>query len=151
MGCDIHTVCEVKQAGGWSSVIDAFFVNYYSDIMGQPAKICSPFDFRNYNMFACLAGVRNNYHAAMPISEPKGLPDDASAHTMELYDDWIGDAHSASYLTLRELIEFDYSQQFGNSGKTYREIIGDIFFTHIEQMKELGGLDDVRVVFFFDN
>lgn len=152
MGCDIHIVCEVKQVGaGWVSVKDAIFDNHYADIIGQPAKTCSPFDFRDYDMFACLAGVRNDYHAAMPISEPKSLPNDASAYTMELYNDWIGDAHGASYLTLRELVEFDYSQQFGTSGKTYREIIGGKFFADIEKMKELGGLDDVRVVFFFDN
>mgnify|MGYP003418902227 CR=1 FL=1 len=87
--------------------------------------------------------------------------------------------HSYSYLTLRELIElkkektfrkqrviqatnmeglrvsipFDISLQEEAEGKevTYRDNLGEMYFTHLEDLKALGEPDDVRIVFWFDN
>jgi hypothetical protein len=106
------------------------------------------------------------------------LPED-SIYLSELVEDYIGNFnhrrddisddnyHSHSYLTLRELIEFDYDKTFWNRRITftgaslakegegtiisYRENLGEFFFTHLEELKQLGDLDDVRIVFWFDN
>lgn len=74
--------------------------------------------YRNYGLFAILANVRNNYGFACipmgskynPISLPKGFPEDASKNVAEYHELWGCDAHSATYLTLRELVEFDWDQ-----------------------------------------
>lgn len=109
-----------------------------------------------------------------PISEPTGIPHDVSEEVRHDYDKWGANAHSASSLTLRQLIEFDYDKEFWNrrvvkqtgpnswtgagtaeegEGKvlTYRENLGELFFKHLKELKEIGDPDDVRVVFWFDN
>lgn len=119
MGCDIHTIGQVRKNGQWTTVA--------TNIANEN---------RNYDDFAILANVRNGYGFAgsdtgegwTPISEPKGLPDD-----LELEDDtpnrygyveayvkvpeykyygdeirdtkWLGD-HSYSYHTLEEIEEY---------------------------------------------
>jgi hypothetical protein len=86
--------------------------------------------------------------------------------------------HSYSYLTLKELLDFDYNQTFedrrsekityfkeggilynGNhiveEGEgisiTYKDHLGESFFEHIEILKTLGEPENVRIVFYFDN
>ena len=158
MGCDIHSFAERrnKQTNKWEKV-------------GE-----NPFDWRSYSMFAFLAGVRNYDHCE-PLSEPKGLPNDISDEVKEEYGD--GDGwyyHSASFLTAKELLDFDYDKTFWNrrvtkqtssnswngaslaeerEGKvlTYRENLGESFFTHLNELKELGEPEDIRIVFWFDN
>lgn len=89
------------------------------------------------------------------------------------------DYHSYSHLTLKELMEFDYEKTFWNrrvirttyredgsvSGSngaclaeegegeiiSYRNNLGEMFFTHLEELKSLGEPDDVRIVFWFDS
>jgi len=69
---------------------------------------------RWYELFSILADVRNFDEPKFnPISKPKGLPDDVSDKVWELYHE-AADAyypHSESYLTLRELLEFDWEQE----------------------------------------
>ena len=131
-------------------------------------------------MFGILAGVRASIH---PIKNPTyKLPEDCSVEVKKNYEVWEGDGHSASYLTARELVEFDFNQDLRNSDQeqpistrrvllektiiesenfkddeliyTYYDFIGGLdsmFFTHIKELAELGDLDDVRIVFWFDN
>lgn len=73
---------------------------------------------RNYNLFSILANVRNGRGFAgvktgegfNPISEPKGVPKDASTIYQEQVESWDCDGHSHSYLTLKELKEYDWNQ-----------------------------------------
>jgi len=75
-------------------------------------------DERCYNTFAILAGVRNGRGFAgcktgegfSPISSPKGIPSDASREYRDEAKRWNGDGHSHSYLTLKELLEYDWQQ-----------------------------------------
>ena len=168
MGCDIHSIAEVRENGKWTAVtkdvfpLDEWDREYYKKDGGS-----SPFDWRSYSMFAFLAGVRN-YDRCNPLSEPRGMPNDASEEAREMEEFWLGDGHSHSYLTLKELLEFDYDQTFWNrrlmkdgngaalaeeGGRivTYRENLGRQFFAHLEALSSLGGPEDVRIVFFFDN
>lgn len=157
MGCDIHTYVERRLASGQWERVD-----------GE-----APFDWRSYTHFGFLADVRN-YSATVPIADPRGFPKDASAAVAEEYEAWGPDAHTPSWLLVRELAEFDYdhvtndrrvmrqvglrSWDGGVTGEphegvvmTYREFLGDHFLRDVEQLKTLDDPDSVRVVFWFDN
>lgn len=104
MGCDIHSVAQVRKNGKWTSLV--------ADVGG---------DDQNYNTFAVLADVRNGHgFAGSPtgdawpvIAQPRGTPDDfpmdGTDHTAISDGDgdpvWMGD-HSHSWLTLAEMLEF---------------------------------------------
>jgi hypothetical protein len=83
-------------------------------------KSVSPYDGRNYDLFAMLADVRNGRGFAgcntgdgfTPISEPKGVPDDASAYYKWQANRYGVDGHSHSWLTLAELKAYDWHGQF---------------------------------------
>lgn len=148
MGCDIHSQAERRVGGAWKK-----FQDY------------EPFDWRSYGMFAFLAGVRN-YSAITPISEPRGIPDDAD---IEMQRD-VGD-HSYSWLSVDELLSFDYDAKMKDrrvrrqiaenvwSGAvtcepgegammTYREFLGPAFFEELDKLKNMGA---ERIVFGFDS
>lgn len=185
MGCDIHSFAEVKRKNKWEKVNDEIFPDYGEN------KTIEPFAWRSYSMFAFLADVRNYDHCE-PISELKGVPIDSEwLNSPSKYqevdfgsekikvktnlDDFNEsyDYHSASYLTLKELLDFDYNKTFwnrrisrtvGNSTNgaalaeegeeeivSYRENLGESFFEVIKVLEELGKPEDVRIVFWFDN
>ena len=84
------------------------------------------YDGRNYNLFAILANVRNGYGFAgietgsgfNCIQEDRGLPEDVSNEVeTELDDEYL---HNIGYITLRELVEFDWNQTTTHYG-TVRE------------------------------
>lgn len=179
MGCDIHIFVERKKNDKWVHYNRKHFSSLWEKETGE--KENSPFDWRSYGMFGFLAGVRYSY--IKPIKEPAyTIPDDASEYVKKQFEQWQGDGHSHSFLTVRDLIEFDYNQDLREPGddfsinsrrvlfekihkkntdfdlegmdKTYYDFLGGpdaIFFTHINELAELGGLDDVRIVFWFDN
>lgn len=92
MGCDIHGNLEVKEEGKWK------FIEEIPNV-------------RSYDMFGILAGVRN-YVNAMPISEPRGCPEDISDGTNKKLEHWDFDGHSHSWLTYRDFLVYDWSQVF---------------------------------------
>lgn len=153
MGCDIHSFIEVFEAGEW---------NYYGENFT---------DGRSYGIFGFLADVRN--YSEVPVLSPrKGFPKDICPFTEQQFAD--GEIHSKSYLTLKELLDFDYDQEFedvrctvqaskncwSGAGKskpgqgkktTVREFLGGWFFRELENMKNVGPPDKVRMVFGFDS
>lgn len=177
MGCDIHSFVEVKKDGKWIKD-DAEQFPCYKSLDSEP------FGTRCYSMFGFLADVRN-YSNCPVIHKPKGLPidsdylneyvnpdDDKYCRPLrdELYDCGY---HSHSYLSVAELLAFDYDQKFedlrceetiGNvtncaaiakpgNGEitTVREFLkSSYFFEHLEILKTLGHPDNVRVVFYFN-
>lgn len=74
---------------------------------------------RNYSLFSILANVRNGYGFAgvdtgdgfMPISMPKGLPHNVSDMVAEQSDSWGVDGHSHSFLSVRELDDYEWNNQ----------------------------------------
>lgn len=90
MGCDIHTHVEMKKENKWIHI----------------DEVPEEFEKRNYSTFSILAGVRSSFNVK-PISEPKGIPEDASKETKANIEKWNGDGHSHSHLTLKELDTFD--------------------------------------------
>jgi hypothetical protein len=153
MACDIHVWAERREDGCW-------------EVVG-----CMPeaLETHDYGMFGFLAGIRN-YSAVTPIAECRGLPQDASVGVREALQDCDG-AHSASWLSLEELLSFNYDQitedrrvereigPIGIDGRaiaepgggqrtTYREFLGDRFLQALEELKAAGA---ERIVFWFDN
>lgn len=131
MGCDIHTMAEVRRKDyskdadengnypyreRWSAITADVFENPYfiekRKIDEQNTPYTSiPYSGRNYDLFAVLADVRNGYGFAgsptgdriEPIADPRGVPDDASKRWVKYVERWGADLHSTSYFTLAEL------------------------------------------------
>lgn len=183
MGVDITSFAEVRTGGKWIKVEEDIFPEYKH-------MSSEPFGWRSYAIFGFLADVRN-YSESPVICEPRGLPYDSeylnsvspyaydinpmSGQSIPLNEretvrhDVSGWA--CSYLTLKELLDYDYDQQiedrrctitegnvsFGGNicepgqGKkmTMMEFLGDHFFEHITILQSLGEPEDVRVVFWF--
>lgn len=119
MGCDIHCFVEKKIDGKWEQ-ITGFVSDYYdpnNDYFSSDRfkNADSPIYGRNYTLFALLADVRNGYGFAgidtgdriTPISSPKGLPDDVSEHIRTESDSWDCDGHSHSWLTVKEILDYN--------------------------------------------
>jgi hypothetical protein len=153
MGCDIHVFGEKRGDNG------AF----------QSVDIEGAFGNRSYSSFAFFAGVRN-YSGVTPIAKPRGFPEDAATDTRQEFELWDSDAHNPSWLTIEELLAFDYSAtiedrrvtvprpygydhggtcgQGGGVKMQWREYLGEGFFRDLEEVKALGA---ERIVFWFDN
>lgn len=153
MGCDIHAYVEqCDENGTWT----------------HTPELPDVFDYRNYNLFGWLVGVRN-YSAVPPIAEPRGLPTGVSEVVQADLREWDSDAHSVSWLSLDELQAFDYDAtvedrriKVGNSGAhtaepgggtmtTYRDFLGTSYFADLERLVLAAERGPVRVVFWFDN
>ena len=152
MGCDIHSHAETQEGGRWVGLdVEAF-------------------EGRDYGFFGWLANVRN-YSDMTPIAAGRDFPADASAEAAKHYDAWSGDAHSASWVSVDELLAVDYDQpvedrrttkQLGpnfwtggatcapGEGKTQtlREFLGPGFFVALKRLQDA---EAGRVVFWFDN
>lgn len=168
MGCDIHMHVEYRP--------DAFYVNkkpgwvsgdYYRlcyDGLIQPRYVCTDFcGDRNYWLFSVLADVRND-GTFVYIDRPRGLPNDISEVVRNEFEPWSWDAHSCSYLTLKELIDFYEEHIDDEEGEIVLPLITKIK----ERADELGLIytfswegngsdkaysksDNIRIVFWFDN
>lgn len=127
MGCDIHSYAEVRnERGVWKKVGPVFNSSYYDP--QRPTQTLSdgyvlnasmtdtPYQSRNYTLFAILADVRNgNRFASMkrckevfPLFKARGIPTDASKGYKAIVSDWGVDGHSHSYATLAELQVVDW-------------------------------------------
>lgn len=110
MGTDIHLAVEARENGVWINKTP--FKNDHGYLSNYPNGY---YDDRNYNLFAILANVRNGYGSAgvitgsgfNPISSPRGVPEDADPQVRE----WaLNGDHSKSYVTLKELLDYDWTQ-----------------------------------------
>lgn len=137
MGCDIHIMAEVKRNGKWEKNVKEIFGNPWHDkdnLQWGPELVDTPPDGRNYDWFSVLANVRNGYGFAGVrtgsgfdvISEPKGVPKDASPEWLEVVERWSVDMHSKSWLTVDELESFNWDQTSDKEGvitlKQYSEL-----------------------------
>lgn len=112
MGCDIHMKCEYLNHNDVWADCDYYKRNPYYDANetdGEEELLTVPIaDGRDYDLFAILANVRN-YGETEYISNPKGVPDDCNEHIRADIDMWDLSGHSHSYLTLRELVDWQNS------------------------------------------
>lgn len=168
MGCDIHMYVEYKiNSKDNSTWRCGDYFKVYDPLSEIPTmKRIELYGDRNYSLFAVLADVRN-YDLVEYIAEPKGLPDDATEYVKQEYSNWGSDAHSCSYFTLQELIDY-------HNEHDQRDFLGhDILKPLINRLKlradELDVIwnfewdnsftrdvaykksDNIRIVFWFDN
>ncbi len=135
MGCDIHFHIEVKLEGEW---------RHYSHIW-LPS---------NYSIFAKLAGVRN-YDEVTPVSEPKGLPVDATY--MTIFDSKRDNYHDFSWLNMDEIDEFEawwagrYDNKWIECELYHCYLFGNTFTGWRKYKDNYNKIEDVRFVFWFDN
>lgn len=94
MGCDIHFAVEHKRKFDWEVVPHITY------------------DERNYEAFGILAGVRGD--GFPPISPPKGEPHDLSEELRD--DDVRGSDHSVTWLSVDEIVAYDWAQTATLSG-----------------------------------
>jgi hypothetical protein len=87
----------------WDNVTQEEEEAAFKVIDNHPATL-----FRNYALFAILADVRNTF-GVIPISSPKGIPRDTS-ETVILEFESHEEVHSASWLSLKEIIDFNWRQ-----------------------------------------
>jgi len=152
MSCDIYAFAERRTQGDKFELI----------------PMARPFSFQNYELFGWLAGVRNV--AGLPVvSEPRGVPKDASAEVAAEFDRWIPDAHDASWLAIDELLSIGFDQPVEDrrvmrelavgvfqcqstatpgqgTMSTFGKLFGDDFFESVAMLKAVGA---ARVVFWF--
>ena len=122
MGCDIHFYVEKRNSEGkwesadaWTIQKDTTTERGVRKFVQYTEALCHS---RNYNLFAILANVRNGVGFAdcdtgdgfQPIDRPRGLPEDVSIDVREMSDSWGSDGHSHSYLTVDELLKYDWTQ-----------------------------------------
>lgn len=146
MGCDIHLHIEMKVKGKWL---------HYG---------CPHVD-RDYDLFAMMANVRNRGHI-IPISKPRGFPpDDISTITSICFENEKHDAHSISWLNKEEIdmltVWYDNRNVAGLS-KSFNDISENewrcwnyhgikTYLCGNNITSKVKGIDDVRLVFWFDN
>lgn len=150
MGCDIHAHTEVRNADGkWVCTTADTFEVVEKDGYQQVNLQESPDIGRDYWLFALLHdGLRGSWDSSF---QGKGFPEDASSEVEQDYTAWDTDAHSPSYLTLKELKE-KAMELLVHPNDTQREP-ADSLTGLIYDMGFDGTLspDDVRIVFWFDN
>ena len=155
MGCDIHIVVERNWICKW--------VGMHTDrgiprggYNGEGADWFSPdIGRRDYPFFARLAGVRGDG------PEPLGLPHDPSDLTLVLAKEWEGSGHSFSYLPLKEFAgrwcagdaEFlatMTAERLKGERRAYARLLDRASIGVFSAYDDMD-VDDVRIVFWFDN
>jgi hypothetical protein len=152
VGCDIHCYAEQKVRGGWRMMRGKY-----------------PIRRRDYRIFAFLADVRND-EGIPPIAQPRDLPDDISDGVVAGFEK-CDDAHSISWLSVSELLDYDYDrivtveerravmashhEYWGGAvmaeeveAVAVRELLGKDFFDELQELKTCGA---ERIVFWFDH
>jgi hypothetical protein len=127
MGCDIHLYTDKRIDGVWKP-IDSFERDTpdNNNPNGYLFSKGGLYKGRNYDLFAILANVRNGHGFAgvktgagfNPIAQPKGVPADATVEYREIVEQWGSDGHSHSYFTLRDLLDYDWTQTTQKEGFT---------------------------------
>jgi len=136
MGTDIHTVTQIfnQKNQQWETMEVGFFEN------------------RNYDNFYLLGGVRANNQLYTPIAQDRGIPQDFVYKTsFDVYvpfkdkEIYFG-FHSFSWLTLEDLLNYDYKQCGPN----------DVESELLPRLKKIAEVFDlkpnmIRFVFGFDS
>lgn len=170
MGCDIHSLFERRNPDGtWESVLDT---NPTPDDLERHTWACAdardmdlpdPLMYktywdRDYLVFALLAGVRN-YWGVTPIAPPKrGVPADASGEYLRLVEQWEGDGHNHTWVSLEEVFDNTWHTRTikGDShipdGTTYLSLaVGFMALAWDVLQEQKVHPRDLRLVMFFDN
>ncbi len=110
---------------------------------------------RNYDMFGFIFGVRRDrpeeQYGCPAIAPNRGIPENADGYpTKSEYTEMESDAHSASYITLKEIHDIDWSKPQGSIA----QFVKDNGFAELIKVMEVfddGSGENVRLVVWFDN
>lgn len=141
MGCDIHMHVEYRPTHGNPGYLWRSGDYYKMHYRGNREAEYTVTDFcgdRDYWLFAVLADVRNDGSFTY-IDGPRGLPKDISEDVKREFDPWTYDAHSMSYLTLQEIIDFYDEHQ--------DEKEGEVLYSLINKLKERA--DELNLIYNF--
>lgn len=143
MGCDIHIYVERKINNAWIAVKgENPWIKQYQDwadkagdegrktyllkcvkkMEQQESEVLEGWIYvgRNYNLFSILADVRNDFNVK-PISNPRGLPKNLSCDVKNASE--CADGHSHSYYTFKELLDYDWDNNYiENEGYVSEEV-----------------------------
>jgi hypothetical protein len=109
MGCDIRPAIEFKQDGKWQAILTK---NKYFGKWDDAEEFTASIDVdRNYELFAILGDVRNS-DGIRPMSASRGIPEDISEEALEA----LSDEHSATWVTLAEILAYDWTRTATHSG-----------------------------------
>ena len=155
MGCDIHVHVEKRGDASlpWERVEDLVpnpEFKYASEDYPQPERVRdSWYRDRDYTLFGALAGVRS---VGPPISEPRGVPEDACEETQQAKEFWGWDGHSHSHLDLDELLAYDWEGHdiLDREDFRYADSFGHLLL-RLQELVGPGAGKNVRLVFWFDN
>lgn len=166
MGCDIHMHVEYRHDTNDEWRCGDYFVLLPESTLEKPEySFVSIYDHRNYDLFGVLAGVRGSA-GNNQIDSPRGLPEDVTDFVREHYEYWGMDAHSCSYLTLRELIEFDKYDWDDSEEESHiliplidrikqradeLNLIYDFYWDGRFRGESMRKAENIRIVFWFDN
>lgn len=145
MGCDIHAMIE-KRNKWFNKTKGKYEDGFYWVNAGDPQID------RDYEMFSVLGNVRNEDDIPY-IAKDRGVPGydlengedyspDCCTEYFSWYRSWKEDSHSASWVTLKEMKEYDTNQKYHNSNFVVeRNAHGEVTETikwssDPEQMKE---------------
>lgn len=111
MGTDIHMYAEKKVNGKWEMIRKSFMNLDYDEKKKDFVHTLTDEVYvdRNYSLFTVLAGVRDKFECD-PIAYCRGLPEDISEETKRFVNE-DGYLHDVNYITLTELLEFDWEKE----------------------------------------
>ena len=137
MGCNIHGHIEVRQYPEHSP-------NYWYSV--HPIT-----NYRNYIFYAVIADVRNGFDLPI-ISKPKGLPNDVGMMAKIDSKEMGLDGHSHSWLTYDELLNYTWIYRTPDF-VVYDEVhpYFKALMSELDCLVNEFGVENVRVVFWFDN
>lgn len=135
MGTDIHAAIEFRKSAAepWQAVM---VPNKYFGKYDDESEFTSRINIeRDYDVFAILGNVRNGYAFAgcvtgvgfEPISDNRGVPEDISEDGRKA----LSDEHSPTWVTLPELLTYDWTRLTIKTG-----IVGQEEFERWDRMKE---------------
>jgi hypothetical protein len=178
MGASVKTLVEVQNGKKWGNLYENIFPVLTGDVEIYGENTSSPFQRQHYGLFAFIGGVRN-YYTVPSIAPHRGLPDDHMSETeiifggaevaISRYPYEILEGHSQTWVTAKELLDFNYNEKFEdrrnhdgfNSGETlpegkgevitYRELLGEHYFKELEVLKTFSEPNKVRIVFAFES
>ncbi len=140
MGCDIHTICERKIGGQWYP-INAWKLSEHSTDNPEWEQLQELWDQRFYSFYTFLAGVRGE--GPKITATTRGFPEDASHLARIIYESWGCDAHTPSYITFEELMNYEFPLEFQSQK--------DEAILHFDSHAANTNRSSLRVVFWFDN
>ena len=136
MGTDIHAAIEYRESSEHPWIALTHLNKYFGRWEGEPELTARIQIDRDYDLFAILANVRNGRGFAGVvtgdgfnfIAPPRGLPVDITPEAAEF--GCTGD-HSGSWLSLADILDFDWEQT-----ATLRGVVDAPNFEYFDRMRE---------------